>query len=125
MEITTNSMRKILLLILLCGLLSAQSVGPISITSTSCASIATDQKATVAFQVTGSWSGTIQPQAAVDGQAAFNVQVTPPSSSTAQSTVTANGAYIAAVSGYNFFQVCGATVTGTAKVYLNVSPVRH
>src|ERR1700719_2627676 len=107
-----------ILTVLLClaSFVSAQN-GPV--TGTTCTSISVDGKATVAFQVTGSWSGTIQPQAAVAGQAPANLQVTPSTSSTAQSTVTANGAYFTNVSGYSVFMLCGSTVTNTATIYLN------
>ena len=122
-------MKKIFLICFaLCSfvLLWAQNAGPISITSAECASISADQKATVAFQVTGTWTGTLQPKVAISGQAAADTQVTPPDSTTAQSTVTTNGAYVAHVSGYQLFEVCGATVaSGTAKVWLNASPALH
>lgn len=104
----------------------AQSVGPISLTGTQCAQISTEGKATVAFQVIGgSWSGTIQPQVALAGQAPVTIQVKPAASITAQSTVTANGAYFGSVSGYSLFQICGNTITNTATVYLNVSKFIH
>jgi hypothetical protein len=99
-----------------------QSIGPVAITSTQCAQIATNNKATAYVQVIGTWTGTLQPSAAIAGQAAANLQVTPSTSSTAQSTITANGAYAANVAGFSLFQVCGASVSsGTAKVFVNVS----
>lgn len=105
---------------------NSQQGGPFLITSNQCAPIQTEQKGTVYFQVVGAWTGTLQPQGAVDGQPAFNVQVTPANSSTPQSTVTANNGYWATVAGYTTFQVCGATVgSGTAKVYLNASKKSH
>lgn len=121
-------MKKYLFFLLLTVVANAQSssAGPYSLTASQCSPpIATDGRATVAFQVLGSWTGTIQPKLIVDGQAPVNAQVKPANSSTAQSTVTANGAYIAAVSGYNSFQVCGATITNTAKIYLNTSQFAH
>ena len=79
--------------------------------------------ATVFFQVTGTWTGTLQPTISVKGQTPANIQVTPAASNTPQSTVTASGAYFARVAGYNTFQVCGNTVSaGTAVIYLNASP---
>lgn len=118
--------KKLLLLVVLCGLLSAQSVGPISITSAQCAPIGTDQMATVYVQVTGTWTGTLTPKASIKGQTPFAINVTPAASSTPQASITANGGYYARVAGYNYFQVCGNTVaTGTAKVYLNASPAPH
>ena len=115
-------MRKFLLFTFLASLLcQAQTIGPISLTGTNCTNgVSTDGMATVGFQVVGTWSGTIQPKGYIDGKTAFNLSVTPSTSSTAQSTVTANGAYFVGVSGYTGFQLCGATVTNTAKIYFNV-----
>jgi hypothetical protein len=96
-----------------------------TLTGTQCFPIDTGGRATVALQVTGSWSGSIQPQAAIQGQSAVNLQVTPVASSTPQSTVTANGAYVVNVAGYSMFQVCGATITGTANIYANLSKFTH
>lgn len=119
-------MKRIFLVLLLALPLVAQQVGPVSITSTQCATISVDQKASVGIQVVGTWSGTLQPQVSVGGQPRQNAQVIPPDSSTAQSTITTNGAYVARVSGYQSFALCGDTVgSGTANVYLNASPALH
>lgn len=115
-------MRKLLFLLFFATALRAQSF---TLTGTQCVTVAVDEKATVAVQALGSWSGTIQPETAIAGQSAVNVQVTPVASSTAQSTITANGAYVANVAGYSVFKVCGATITGSAKVYVNVSRFTH
>jgi hypothetical protein len=116
-------------LLLLCSIFCSdahgQSVGPISISGTQCVSVSASSKATVAFQMTGSWSGTIQPQAAIAGQTAVNVPVTPSTSTTQQATVTGNGAFWGSISGYSTFLLCGASITGTAKVYINLSPLVH
>lgn len=78
--------------------------------------------ATLGVQVTGTWSGTIQPEASISGQATVNIQVTPSTSSTAQSTITANGVYLAAVAGYGYVYLCGNTISsGTAVAYFKVS----
>lgn len=99
-----------------------QLVGPKSITSTQLIQIDTNGLATVAINVTGTWTGTLQPQGTIGGQAAFNVQVSPAGSISPASTITANGAYVLAVSGLSSFQLVGNTVaTGTAVVYLNGS----
>lgn len=95
-----------------------------TITGTGCVSIGVTGQSTVAmtlaYTASGShWSGTIQPQVAMQGQAAANVQVTPSTSSTAQSTITANGVYVANVAGYDLFLLCGGSVTNTAAVFLN------
>jgi len=94
-----------------------------TITTSQCVPISVGANvATVAVQISGTWSGTLQPQVALQGQAATNTQVTPSTSTTAQSTITGNGVFTASVAGADFFQVCGNTVaSGTANVYLNVS----
>lgn len=112
--------------ILLLALPAAAQFGPFTVTGTQCATVQTNGQATVAFQVVGAtWTGTIQPQVAVDGLAYVNSQVTPAASSTPQGTVTANGAYFLNVAGYSQFQLCGATVTSTATIYINVSRFTH
>lgn len=97
-----------------------------TITSTQCFSVNVYGQGTVGINVSGSsWSGTIQPKVIADTDAnatASNAQVTPYSSSTAQSTITANGDYSASVAGATWFQLCGNTVTNTATV--KVTPVR-
>lgn len=92
-----------------------------TITASGCVQIDTHGAATVAFQVSGTWSGTIQPQVAIAGQAATNTTVNPTGSTTSQGTVTANGVYIANVAGTHLFQICGNTVTNTATVWLNAT----
>lgn len=116
-------MKKLLILALLCALPAFAQVGPVNITSTQCAVISAGNRvSTVAINVSGTWSGTLQPQVTIQGQSAANVQVTPSTSSTAQSTITGNGVFTASVSGYDTFQLCGNTVgSGTAVIYLNVS----
>ena len=119
-------MRKLFLIVLLCGLLCAQSVGPVAITSTQCAPIGTDRMATVYLQITGTWTGTLTPKVAIAGNAPVPIQVTPSNSQTPQSSITANGGYFVHVAGWTYFQVCGNTVaSGTANVYLNASPASH
>lgn len=98
----------------------AQSQG--AITSSQCISIDVTNQSTVGIQVTGTWTGTLQPEIAVQGQTAQNIQVTPSTSSTAQTTITANGFYQARVAGGSTFFLCGATVaSGTANVFLNAT----
>lgn len=109
--------------VLFCFFATAQSVSG-SITGSSCVSIGTSATDTAAVQITGTWSGTIQPQAFIGGQPAFNVQVKPAGSDTAQNTITGNGTFRAQVAGWSGFQLCGATVTGTAKIHLNVRPIQ-
>jgi hypothetical protein len=100
--------------------LFAQSKSSGAITSSQCVSIDVTAASTVGIQVTGTWSGTLQPEISIQGQAAANIQVTPSTSSTAQSTITANGVYTARVGGGSTFLLCGNTVSsGTANIYLN------
>jgi hypothetical protein len=118
-------MRKpIYILLLYAAPMLAQSVsGTIPSTGggTACVSVSTDTQGVVGISVTGTWSGTLQPQVAIGNDAAANVQVTPSTSSTAQNTITANGVFTAAVSGSTQFYLCGNTVaSGTANVKLNV-----
>jgi hypothetical protein len=99
------------------------SSGPFSITSSQCVTIGVSSStATIGIQVTGTWTGTLQPEIAISGQAAANTQVIPSTSSTPQSTITANGIYTASVAGASLFLLCGNTVSsGTAVVFLNGS----
>jgi hypothetical protein len=118
-----------LALLLSCSSLSRAQSTPQTITTTSastpsgCASISVDgNKGAVGFHVGGTWTGTLQPEISIQGNAPSNVQVTPYSSSTAQSTVTANGDYyVNQVAGATVFYLCGPTSTGTANVYINSS----
>lgn len=110
-----------LLLFLLSASVFAQ-VGPISITSSQCAQISTASQATVAMSVSGTWTGTLQPEGSIQGQTPFNIQIAPSTATTLQNTIVANGAYVGAVAGYSTFLLCGNTVaSGTATVYLQVS----
>ena len=109
-------------LFLASGASAQTSITTTSSSTSGCATIVTDtDKSTVGVQVTGTWTGTLQPQVAIQGQAAVNTAVTPTGSSTTQTTITANGLYTASVAGTSTFQVCGPTGTGTAVVWLNVS----
>ena len=93
-----------------------------SITSAQCVTIRVDSQSTVGIQVVGTWTGTLVPQISIQGQSPVTLQVTPSTSATAQSTITANGVFQAKVAGGTQFQVCGNTVaSGTANVYLNAS----
>lgn len=103
----------------------AQTYGPFVITATSspCASVDTGTtNSTVWIKVSGTFSMTLQPSAAIAGQTADNVQVVPSTSTTPQSTITAAGAYKAGIAGSSLFQVCAsAYVSGTATIYLKLS----
>src|ERR1700675_2834618 len=96
----------ILAALLLCGSAFAQIFGPTSITAAQCAKIDTGGLASVGINVTGTWTGTLQPEGTIQGQTAFNVTVVPSTSNTSQATITADGAYVVAVAGYSTFQLC-------------------
>ena len=115
-------------LLLCCGLAQGQKSGPFNLNtqgtsgSASCAVISLNPatSSTVVINVSGTFSLTLQPAVQVQGQAVANVLVTPSTSTTAQSTITAAGAYYANVGPVNNFQVCvSAYTSGTAVVYLN------
>src|ERR1017187_6851461 len=116
---------RLLLLFLLASCLPAisQRAGPFTLTAANqCAQIgvSSDRSSTVAVSVSGTWSATLQPEIAISGQAAVNTQVTPSTSTTAQSTITGNGIFTAAVAGVDLFEVCVTSYTsGTATIYLN------
>lgn len=118
-------MKRMLLLFLLSGIAAAQSQGSFSLTGSQCLSVSTLQKATATYQMTGTWSGTIQPKVSLAGQSAVNTRAVPVASTTPASTVTANGAYFTLVSGYSNFLLCGNTITGTAVIYVNLSEAAH
>lgn len=104
-----------LLLVPLFGsFVSAQTYfGPFTFTGTSCLPEANvEGQSQIAMTISGTWTGTIQPKVAVRGQAAANTQVVPSTSSTAASTITANGIYTSTVAGYTTFSLCGSTVSG-------------
>src|SRR6202451_4689080 len=85
--------------------------------SGACAQIPVTGVATLGIQVTGTWATTLQPEVSIGGNAFVNTQVTPSTSSTAQSTITASGAYVASVAGYDVFQICFTSyASGTAVI---------
>jgi hypothetical protein len=103
---------------------NGQTVNSGSITSTQCVSVDVTQRSTVGIHVEGTWTGTLQPSVAMPGSLATkdNIQVTPGTSSTAQSTITANGFYQARIAGTATFFLCGNTVSsGTASITLYAS----
>src|SRR5271154_6069436 len=102
--------------------------GPFNLNATtganSCAviNVSPSVSSTVAIQVGGTFSATLQPEVIIAGQAAANTQTTPSTSNTPQATITAAGVYTTGVAGVDKFQVCVTTyASGTVVVYLNVS----
>jgi hypothetical protein len=116
--------KRFLLLLLFLPLLARGQTISGTITASGCLQVNVYGKGIVGINVANSgtaWSGTIQAQVIVENDpngVASNVQVTPYSSSTAQSTITANGSFTASVVGSTYFQVCGNTVTNTAAIKL-------
>lgn len=100
------------------GAITTASAGP-----GNCVTVSAASQSTVAIQITGTWSGTIQPEIVISGAGTpQNLQVTPSTSATAQSTITANGFYQARVAGGSTFLVCAtAWSSGTANVFLNAT----
>jgi len=115
-------LKRILLLVLA---ISSSAWGQVSGSLTAanqCVQIGALSKATVGIYVSGTFSASLQPQGTIQGQAAFNAQVAPSTSTTLASTITSGGAYVAAVAGYSTFQVCvSAYTSGTAVVWLQAS----
>jgi len=103
----------------------AQRAGPFNLTAQNqCApvNVSSGTSSTVAINVSGTWSATLQPEVQIAAQTPDNTSVTPSGSTTPQSTITANGIYQASVAGVDLFQVCvTSSITGTAVLYLNVS----
>lgn len=119
---------KKLILLLLCASAWGQSPSG-TITASTCFQINVYGKGSVGILVKNSgtaWTGTIQPSVIIENDpngTTGNVQVTPSTSPTAQSTITANGTYFASVAGANYFQLCGNTVTNTASITLTPIPL--
>lgn len=115
-------MKKLFLLILLfCVSACGQVVT--SVTGTGCSKpIGVAGQGTVGMSITGSWSGTIQPEVAVVDDPPQNTTVYPYGSTTSQATITANGVYqSSSVAGASVFVLCGNTVTGTATVKMTAT----
>jgi hypothetical protein len=118
------AMRKLLLAVLAIAVsppLFAQNSGNITSNQSVCIGVSAEHS-TVGVQVTGTWTGTLQPQVAIQGQALTSAQVVPSNSTSAVSTITANGVYYANVGAASQFCILGNTVaSGTAVIFLNVS----
>lgn len=114
-----------------CLLFSSMALGQQTqkaITSNQCATFnnISNSISSVAIQVVGTWTGTLQPQAGVQTQTPQPVQVFPSTSpQMPQSTIVPSGTnalYFANVPAASVFSVCGNTVaSGTATVYMNAS----
>jgi hypothetical protein len=125
-----NLNRKALALVLLAfaGMARAQTSVPVTgtITASGCVEIDVTGKGVVGISITNSasgsaWSGTIQPEVAIGGDAPQNTTVTPYGSTTSQATITSNNTYQSFVTSATLFRLCGNTVTNTAVVKLTAS----
>lgn len=70
----------------------------------------------VAFQVSGTWTGTITFEASVDGANWVTFNVTPSASGTDVSTTTANGAWSKQNNGYQAFRARFSTASSGTPV---------
>lgn len=98
--------------------------GPFTINASTspCATIGVTGMSTVSIDVSGTFSATLQPEVALSGGTAGNTQVTPSTSTTKQSTITAVGKYTAAVGSWDTFLVCVTSYSsGTATIRLTAS----
>lgn len=78
---------------------------------------------TVGIQISGTWVGTIEFDASIDGTNWTAVSLTPFPSGTAASRATANGTWTGNIEGMIFFRANPtAWTSGTATVTINMSP---
>ena len=111
-----------LLLIFACCSLAAADVTQTLNAANQCVQISASGQGTIGIAVAGTWSATLQPEAAVGGQAAANTVVYPVGSTTSQSTIAANGTFTSPVSGLTTFLLCvSAYTSGSATVVLTSS----
>jgi len=101
------------LIVLLTAFSAQAAVNNTIITNTQCVAVDATNLGTAGIHVTGTWTGSLQPQNAIGGQPPVNLG----------SAITANGFYSVTIAGSTLFQVCGNTVTsGSATVYLSTAP---
>jgi hypothetical protein len=91
-----------------------------NITGTGTQTISCAGGGTLIFNITGSWTGTIDFQASVDSTNWIAVDASPFQFGNLVSSTTANGQWVVNIGGLNSFRLIGATVTGTALVWLEV-----
>lgn len=110
--------------------LAAAQTQPISkpITATAqCVTIQASNNSVVGIVLTGTWSGTLSPTVKIYGATAGIAKKVTPLDGTAQATITANGAYTAAIGGFTEFDLCstGTWTSGTATVQLYATPANN
>ena len=89
-----------------------------------CAPIGTSKLPTVGIDVSGTFSLTLTPKVAINGQTPRASQVVPSSSNTPQATITSAGGYTDPfVGGYDNFSLCVTSYSsGSVVIWLNPSP---
>jgi hypothetical protein len=92
-----------------------------TITGTSNVEINTSGMATVAFQTTGSWSGSIKAQGTIDGSNWYDETILF-DGGTIGSTFSSNNIGVITAVGHAKIRLIGATVTGTANITLRSTP---
>jgi len=91
-----------------------------SITSTQTVQVNSQGSASTGLQITGTWTGTIDFEASVDGSNWNPVNGIVPTTGASQTSTTTNGNWEIASAGYQLVRVRGNTVaTGSATAYLN------
>ena len=94
-----------------------------SITGTTCPGVgcmimSTNNHASIAFQISGTWVGTLQFEQTLDESTWYSLPVFPYNSTTSVTSTTANGYWVASVAGVWKIRVrASAFVSGTASVY--------
>lgn len=93
-----------------------------NITSTQSVALSTAACGSAAFQVAGTWTGTLDFEYTIDDTTWNALSVTPDSGGPAVSSTTANGNWTVQVESYSQVRIVGNTVgSGTAAVFLSAS----
>lgn len=93
-----------------------------AITSTQSVELSTQGCGTVGFQLSDTWTGTVNFQATVDGSTWRAFYADPTTGSGAVASATANGAWSGACAGFQKIRLIGASVgSGSATAFLNAS----
>lgn len=93
-----------------------------SLASTASVTLGVTSYASVAFQVTGTWAGTITFEGSIDGTNYQAINVTPTNSSSAATTTTANGVWTGSVGGLRSARArMSAYTSGTAVITIQAA----
>jgi hypothetical protein len=78
----------------------------------------------VAIQITGTWSGTIQFEASLDGSTYKSLSVSPTNAGAAVTSATGNNVWVGQIAGINYVRVrASAFASGTAVVTIQTVPL--